>query len=1045
MNIRPILAIAFSLAGAFSLTGACAPAWADPPANADAAAEAVVAAFGPAMEALGRKDYPAAEKGLRTVLALIEKSEGPNSPEAGQVLAALAAAVENQGRYAEAEPLYRRAFDNLPAGAPELPIVIGNLANNLNSQGRHAEAEPLYRKLIDFRREVGGTTSPEYGQTLNSLGFTLVELGRAREAEPMLRQALAIARATAGDTSEPVARAETDLGGAVEALGRYGEAEAHFRNALAIRRTVAGDKSADTALAYNNVGSVLDRQGRIDDAEPFFQRALEIFRAARGEQDRQVAVAYSNLGLIRLERLDNRGAEENFRKALAISRATLGAEHPDTASREALLAAALRDQQRYAEAEPLMRHALAVRRKTLGDAHPLTGRAYSAYASLLLAKGDAAGAIAAYRTALDIQRKALGSRHPDVAAAYSNLADAERLQPATLPAALEDARKGMTLARQLRDRRDKGKDGRGADRARRTVAGAIARNALREDAAQPAYAIFLDAAWANAAARPGDAEALRSEAFEAAQDLERSAAAEAVAQAAARSLARTGDLAVLARRQQDLIAEARAIDARLLQGLAQDNAEAPAQLDRLDKIGEELAATEAALRRGFPAYADLVSPRAIALADVRGRLGPGEALLMIAPSGYDTYAFALSASGSNWIKVENNAARLVGAVGRLRCEVDQFTCLPADRDDRAATPEQAKGHRRFDRQAAYELYRDLIAPLEPSFAGAKRLYVSISGPLSDLPLGMLITAPPAAGDDADPKLLLATPWLTDRYAITTLPAVSVLRALQPAVARRGSQPFIGFGDPALLGQAGAAVAALRAGTPVFRDVDDDGTPLANPDFLRSLEPLPGTKTELSAMAKALNAPPGALHLDKAATETEVRTDPALGTARVIAFATHGALPREANGFEQPGLVLTPPQVASARDDGFLAASEAAGLKLSADWVILSACNTASSEGNGGADSLSALASAFLYAGADALLASHWRVEDDVTAALTVETLKSWSGDPHLTRAEALQRALRAVRTGERADGSKLAGWNENWAHPGSWAPFSLIAGRDAAR
>jgi CHAT domain-containing protein len=140
--------------------------------------------------------------------------------------------------------------------------------------------------------------------------------------------------------------------------------------------------------------------------------------------------------------------------------------------------------------------------------------------------------------------------------------------------------------------------------------------------------------------------------------------------------------------------------------------------------------------------------------------------------------------------------------------------------------------------------------------------------------------------------------------------------------------------------------------------------------------------------------------------------------------------------------MTPPDAPTASDDGFLSASEAAGLKLSADWVVLSACNTASSEGTSGADSLSALASAFLYAGAKALLASHWRVEDDVTAALTVETLRTWRTHPALTRAEAMQMALRAVRTGGRADGTTVDGWSDTWTHPGSWAPFSLIAAGD---
>jgi CHAT domain-containing protein len=124
------------------------------------------------------------------------------------------------------------------------------------------------------------------------------------------------------------------------------------------------------------------------------------------------------------------------------------------------------------------------------------------------------------------------------------------------------------------------------------------------------------------------------------------------------------------------------------------------------------------------------------------------------------------------------------------------------------------------------------------------------------------------------------------------------------------------------------------------------------------------------------------------------------------------------------------------------ASEASGLSLNAEWVILSACNTASPVGTPGSASLSSLARAFLYAGTHALLASHWRVADDATAALTVETLAAARASPSLTRAQAFQRAQRAVRTGRRADGSPMAQWNDSWTHPSAWAPLSLISDRD---
>jgi CHAT domain-containing protein len=193
------------------------------------------------------------------------------------------------------------------------------------------------------------------------------------------------------------------------------------------------------------------------------------------------------------------------------------------------------------------------------------------------------------------------------------------------------------------------------------------------------------------------------------------------------------------------------------------------------------------------------------------------------------------------------------------------------------------------------------------------------------------------------------------------------------------------------------------------------------------------------MAQALRAPDTALHTGAAATETAVKSSPDLGRARVILFATHGLLPHALRGLDEPGLVLTPPKQATAMDDGVLTASEAARLHLAADWVILSACNTASADGTPGAESLSGLAKAFLYAGAHALLVSHWQVQDNVTASLTVQTVAQQIADPSLSKAAALQRASQAVRTGRLPGGGGLPGWTPIWAHPASWAPFVLVS------
>jgi CHAT domain-containing protein len=210
--------------------------------------------------------------------------------------------------------------------------------------------------------------------------------------------------------------------------------------------------------------------------------------------------------------------------------------------------------------------------------------------------------------------------------------------------------------------------------------------------------------------------------------------------------------------------------------------------------------------------------------------------------------------------------------------------------------------------------------------------------------------------------------------------------------------------------------------------------LANVENVRRQEPLPETADELCAAARLTGATDATIHLGAAATETNVKALSAQGRlaeARVVHFATHGLLAGEAEAIAaakgEPALILTPPDEASEEDDGLLTASEVALLKLDADWVILSACNTAAGDATFGAEALSGLARAFFYAGARALLVSHWYVDSDATVALITETFNALHADPALGRAEALRRAMAAsIAAGGRA------------AHPAVWAAFVVV-------
>ena len=176
-----------------------------------------------------------------------------------------------------------------------------------------------------------------------------------------------------------------------------------------------------------------------------------------------------------------------------------------------------------------------------------------------------------------------------------------------------------------------------------------------------------------------------------------------------------------------------------------------------------------------------------------------------------------------------------------------------------------------------------------------------------------------------------------------------------------------------------------------------------------------------------------MHLGESATERTIKTLSASGELarrRYVHFATHGLLANESEDVAQaaaePALLLTPPQRASEEDDGLLTASEVAQLKLDADWVIMSACNTAAGD-KLDAEALSGLARAFFYAGSRALLVSHWYVDSEATVKLITHAFTAMSASPGAGRAEALRRAMLALID----EGGRMA-------DPAIWAPFVVV-------
>ena len=523
---------------------------------------------------------------------------------------------------------------------------------------------------------------------------------------------------------------------------------------------------------------------------------------------------------------------------------------------------------------------------------------------------------------------------------------------------------------------------------------------------------YLDTLFEAAGADPAQREVLYAEAFAAAQLPREGDTARAITNMAARLDTADPALRAVAREYQEAL-RGRATARRelaLMTLLPADKRE-PA---REAELAKELQAAEATvagregrLQAEFPRYAGLVAPRPLALKELSALLRPSEALLSILTTRNATYVFLVRD----------------GKVHAHRASVG-FSALGRSVRDLRKGLDLADGQLRdFDVVAAHKLYADLIAPVSTPLQGATHLIVVPSGALLSLPLGLLVTQPvlPPQLATAPEKLdYRPVSFLGKQVPISVLPSMGSLKSLRAVAGRsKAAQPFIGFGDPAFAGAPGdtrslAALAKLcREGAGV--DVE----------LVRGLPRLRESAGELRQIARTLKAPESDVVLGAQATEKRVRrTD--LSQYRVVAFATHGLLPGELKCKGEPALALTPPATGTADEDGLLDAGEVAQLKLDADWVVLSACNTAAPDGGLGGQSLSGLARAFFYAGARSLLVSHWAVASQPTVVLTTSLFEAYTRDGTLGRAAAL-RAAQAKLLADQAT-----------SHPALWAPFVLV-------
>ena len=937
----------------------------------------------------------------------------------------LAGLYADQGRYAEAIPLYERALaikeKVLGPEHPDVALSLNNLASLHRDQGRYAVAEPLNERALKIWENALGPGHPDLASGLENLASLYSDQGRYAKAKPLFERALAIREKALGSEHPDTALSLNNLAALYSNQGDYAEAEQLYERSLSIWGKSLGPEHPDVALSLANLAVLYRIQGRYAEALPLVGRALAIREKGLGPEHPDVASTLNNLA--NLYRYQGRYAEAEplYERSLAIREKTFGAEHPDVASSLNNLAATYFDQARYTEAEILYKRALVIWEKGLDPEHPKLAASLGNLAAIYLYQARYAEAEILFGRALALTEKTLGPEHPDVALSLNNLARLySDLGKSALEQPLRRRVQQINVARLTQGL--VGKQGEGASDQRADAFGYLQLLSRLDQANEDDRADALTA-------------------VQLARRAEQGAALWALAQRLAAG--GSGELAALVRERQDMIRRLEALEKRLIETVG-----APAE-QRVDGLSERLRTQIDGLRqqergiserlqREFPAYTEFEGARLTDLRALQDALRPGEAALAWVLGDEESFLLIVPETGDPRLK------RLALTEERAAEQVQQLH-RALDLGDPDHEGELAP----FPAAVAADLFNRLFgADWATELEDVQRLLLVPEGPLTRLSFPVLLTETPSQAEfAADSGEYAHAPWLVRRFGVSVLPSLSTLSSLRGLEQEgQAAKPFLGVGDPLLDDHPAQArgvkllttgeLALLRS----LRGVEGIQPPPATPDevrrarleHIRRQPSLPDTAEELKRVASMLGAEEADLLLREAATELRVKHTP-LDDYGIVSFATHGVLAGELGLGIEPGLILTPPGEATADDDGFLSLSEVARLRLNADWVVLSACNTGAGAAavtdaaTGEAEGFTGLAKAFSYAGAKALLVSHWAVGSAATVELMERLFRGYR-EQRWPRAEAHRQAMLAMIEGDRP----------LFRHPSLWAPFVVV-------
>jgi len=859
------------------------------------------------------------------------------------------------------------------------------------------QALPLFEAAGDtYRRAL----------TLLGIGIANFQLNEFRSALPYFNQTLSLAQ-TLGDRRLE-AGTETFVGGMLDFLGDVGKALEHYQHAVKLAREGGWPLAEGNAL--NNIGKIYSDVAEWQKALEFCEQALKIYKAIGNESN--AAITLSTIAAAYAESGENRKALDYLEQSLPILIA--GRErYPDRKSEAYALLNMGRVSRRlneYKKALDCYKQALAIQRETGNRGHE--AETLDEMGALAAAEGDYQKALELHKQAIEIQHTVGNQRREAVA--VSNLGEVYNLlgQPEK---AVEQFSKALGIFRGIGDlssvaialegmARAEQKRGSLADARKyieeslalretvRSRSGSLQLRASYRATVEQAYEFYIDVLMQQKL----DAEALRANERGRARSL-----LEHLSEA--RIDIRQGVDAALIEKESDLT---RVLNAKAQREMGlkarKGSGEELATLQReISVLEDEYQQVQATIRKSSPQYSALTQPQPLDLKGIQRQLDPNTALLEYSLGEQRSYAWVVTPDSLKTYELPKREAieSVVRRVnGSLTARSITVVESPAERRARIAGADAE-----FEK-AASELSRMILAPAAAEF-GKKRLVVVADGALQYVPFAAL----PVASN---------RPLIVD-HELVSLPSASAFalqrqilanRPLAPETVAVIADPVFSTNDVRLGGTAVKETVSTR--------IIEHGP--GGPGGQLSIPRLPFTRWEADQIL-AVSPAGSTLKAVGFDANRAVAGNGELSHYRYVHFATHGYVDTTRAGFS--AVVLSMFDKDGKPQDGFLRTHDIYNLKLPAELVVLSACETGLGKEVTG-EGLEGLTRAFMYAGARRVVVSLWNVNDKATAALMkdlyTEMLRS-----NKTPAAALRAAqIQMLRT-------------RQWQSPYFWAPFVM--------